>query len=413
MNELALNLLTRVSGLSWGRWGEVVGVMGMVEREQERRDEVVADQKRDLEGEVTNDEIKKAVWDCGTDKAPGPDGFTFGFYRKFCYLIDNDVYFRPISLVGSVYKIIAKILANRLVGILGDIVSEVQSAFIAGRQILDGPFIPNEVLQWCKIKKKQSLIFKVDFEKAYDSVRWDFLDENRANQLLLEENLRQSSLIDSFRRSPRGGAEQQQYIDLEDMVTATILAPMSDRLVCSLKSLGEFTVASVRKLIDDKWLPGADNKTRWIKYGPIKINVHAWKVMSDSIPTIFNISRRGISIDSLSCVLCDNGVETSNHLFFPVALFDKCLGSLCDGGTFLRLNLSRTLDGWIEEEERNPQPSKRAIQTDDAQTAWTTEEEIGWLKESGAGDEYYVQRAMIHYQDEIGSPLNFVIVGMF
>nr|GEZ26029.1 RNA-directed DNA polymerase, eukaryota [Tanacetum cinerariifolium] len=41
------------------------------------------DQKRDLEGEVTNDEIKKAVWDCGTDKAPGPDGFTFGFYRKF------------------------------------------------------------------------------------------------------------------------------------------------------------------------------------------------------------------------------------------------------------------------------------------------------------------------------------------
>nr|GFB90919.1 RNA-directed DNA polymerase, eukaryota, reverse transcriptase zinc-binding domain protein [Tanacetum cinerariifolium] len=49
------------------------------------------DQKRDLEGEVTNDEIKKAVWDCGTDKAPGPDGFTFGFYRKFWYLIDNDV----------------------------------------------------------------------------------------------------------------------------------------------------------------------------------------------------------------------------------------------------------------------------------------------------------------------------------
>nr|GFC25106.1 RNA-directed DNA polymerase, eukaryota, reverse transcriptase zinc-binding domain protein [Tanacetum cinerariifolium] len=52
---------------------------------------ISVDQKRDLEGEVTNDEIKKAVWDCGTDKAPGPDGFTFGFYRKFWYLIDNDV----------------------------------------------------------------------------------------------------------------------------------------------------------------------------------------------------------------------------------------------------------------------------------------------------------------------------------
>nr|GFC16892.1 RNA-directed DNA polymerase, eukaryota [Tanacetum cinerariifolium] len=85
--------------------------------------------------------------------------------------------FRPVSLVGSVYKIIAKILANRLVGVLGDIVSEVQSTFIAGIHILDGPFILNEVLQWCKIKKKQALIFRVDFEKAYDSVRWDFLDE--------------------------------------------------------------------------------------------------------------------------------------------------------------------------------------------------------------------------------------------
>ncbi|GJT93605.1 hypothetical protein Tco_1082450 [Tanacetum coccineum] len=45
------------------------------------------------------------------------------------------------------------------------------------RKILDNPFILNEVLQWCKVKKKQSLIFKVDFEKAYDSIRWDFLDD--------------------------------------------------------------------------------------------------------------------------------------------------------------------------------------------------------------------------------------------
>nr|GEY07350.1 RNA-directed DNA polymerase, eukaryota, reverse transcriptase zinc-binding domain protein [Tanacetum cinerariifolium] len=85
--------------------------------------------------------------------------------------------FRPISLIRSMYKIIAKILKNRLVGVLWDIVNEVQSAFITGRQILDGPFILNEVIQWCKLKKKQSLIFKVDFEKAYDSVRWDFLDD--------------------------------------------------------------------------------------------------------------------------------------------------------------------------------------------------------------------------------------------
>ncbi|GKB82216.1 hypothetical protein Tco_0949111 [Tanacetum coccineum] len=40
-----------------------------------------SEQRTELESEVTNDEIKRAVWDCGTDKAPGPDGFTFGFYR--------------------------------------------------------------------------------------------------------------------------------------------------------------------------------------------------------------------------------------------------------------------------------------------------------------------------------------------
>ncbi|GJS80405.1 RNA-directed DNA polymerase, eukaryota, reverse transcriptase zinc-binding domain protein [Tanacetum coccineum] len=85
--------------------------------------------------------------------------------------------FRPISLIGSIYKIIAKILTNRLVDVLGGIINEVQSAFIKDRQILDGPFILNEVMSWCKKKKKQTLLFKVDFEKAYDSVRWDFLDD--------------------------------------------------------------------------------------------------------------------------------------------------------------------------------------------------------------------------------------------
>nr|GFB88556.1 RNA-directed DNA polymerase, eukaryota, reverse transcriptase zinc-binding domain protein [Tanacetum cinerariifolium] len=174
--------------------------------------QILLEQRNDLESDITNDEIKKAVWECGTDKAPGPDDFTFGFFRKFWYLLENDVQhavryffynydlpngcnssfialipkipnanlvkdFRPISLIGSIYKIIAKILTNRLVGVMGGIVNEVQSAFIADRQILDGPFILNEMLSWCKKRKKQSLFFKVDFEKAFDLVRWDFLDD--------------------------------------------------------------------------------------------------------------------------------------------------------------------------------------------------------------------------------------------
>nr|GEX27414.1 RNA-directed DNA polymerase, eukaryota [Tanacetum cinerariifolium] len=83
--------------------------------------------------------------------------------------------FGPISLIGSVYKVITKILANRLAVVISDLVSDTQSAFVANRQILDRPFVLNELLSWCKRKKKQALIFKVDFAKAYDSVYWDYL----------------------------------------------------------------------------------------------------------------------------------------------------------------------------------------------------------------------------------------------
>nr|GEZ53460.1 hypothetical protein [Tanacetum cinerariifolium] len=59
--------------------------------------------------------------------------------------------------------------------VIADIVSDTQSAFIADRQILDGPFILNEVIHWCKRLNKKAMFFKVDFAKAYDSVRWDYL----------------------------------------------------------------------------------------------------------------------------------------------------------------------------------------------------------------------------------------------
>ncbi|GJU55846.1 RNA-directed DNA polymerase, eukaryota [Tanacetum coccineum] len=109
------------------------------------------DQQVELELEVSKDEVKRAVWDCGTDKAPGPDGFTFGFYRRFWKVIENDVF----DAVNHFFT-------------YGDIPKGCNSSFIA---LI--PKIPDANVS----KKKQSLIFKVDFEKAYDSVRWDFLDE--------------------------------------------------------------------------------------------------------------------------------------------------------------------------------------------------------------------------------------------
>ncbi|GJV28938.1 putative RNA-directed DNA polymerase, eukaryota, reverse transcriptase zinc-binding domain protein, partial [Tanacetum coccineum] len=135
-----------------------------------------------LEDNVSNEEIKAAVWDCGSQKAPGPDGFTFLFIKSYWELFKPDVEaavryffdhfampkganssfitlipkvanpihikdFCPISLIGVHYKIIAKILANRLVKVVDKVVSPEQSTFIS-----------------------------VDFEKAYDTVSWKFLD---------------------------------------------------------------------------------------------------------------------------------------------------------------------------------------------------------------------------------------------
>ena len=58
--------------------------------------------------------------------------------------------FRPISLIGSIYKIIAKILAIRLKHVMGQCIDEVQTAYVAGRNILDGPLLVNEIYAWSK-----------------------------------------------------------------------------------------------------------------------------------------------------------------------------------------------------------------------------------------------------------------------
>nr|GEZ54635.1 RNA-directed DNA polymerase, eukaryota, reverse transcriptase zinc-binding domain protein [Tanacetum cinerariifolium] len=142
-------------------------------------------QRMDMEADVTIEESKMwrfwsviqkdvvAAVKCFFHYGSIPKGCNSSFIAFIPKILDAKMVkdFRPISLLGTLYKIIAKILANRLVTVLGDVINEIHSAFMADRQILDSPFILNEVLQWCKLKKKQSFIFKIDFEKAYDSVR--------------------------------------------------------------------------------------------------------------------------------------------------------------------------------------------------------------------------------------------------
>ncbi|XP_073024393.1 uncharacterized protein [Primulina eburnea] len=84
--------------------------------------------------------------------------------------------FRPISLTTSLYKILAKVLTNRLKKFLGKTIKENQCAFIKGGHILDCCLIANEVVEEYRRKQKKVWILKVDLEKAYDNVDWNFSD---------------------------------------------------------------------------------------------------------------------------------------------------------------------------------------------------------------------------------------------
>jgi hypothetical protein len=78
--------------------------------------------------------------------------------------------FRPISLLGCLYKIIAKVLTARLEKVMDRLVESTQSAFLKGRHLVDGVVVINEVVDLARRNGQSCFIFKVDFEKAYDSV---------------------------------------------------------------------------------------------------------------------------------------------------------------------------------------------------------------------------------------------------
>lgn len=161
------------------------------------------------------EEIRAAVFSIHPGKAPGPDGFSAGFYQTFWDVIGTDIFrdvksffetgrmnprqnethlrlipktkgakkvsdYRPIALCNTHYKIIAKILSRRLQPLLHSLISPSQSAFVPGRAISDNVLITHEILHYLRksgARKRVTMAVKTDMSKAYDRIEWSFLRE--------------------------------------------------------------------------------------------------------------------------------------------------------------------------------------------------------------------------------------------
>nr|GFC21231.1 RNA-directed DNA polymerase, eukaryota [Tanacetum cinerariifolium] len=134
------------------------------------------------------------------------------------------------------------------------------------------------------------------------------------------EKMGHPSLSHSFRKMPRGGVEQKNYGLLCSKVADLVLPNILDRWCWSLEGSQEFSVRSSRILIDNTILPKAEVPTRWLKVVPIKVNVHAWGVCLDKLPTRATLSLRGMDILSIVCPLCNSAMKSSSRIFFTCPL---------------------------------------------------------------------------------------------
>ncbi|GJT92141.1 RNA-directed DNA polymerase, eukaryota, reverse transcriptase zinc-binding domain protein [Tanacetum coccineum] len=160
---------------------------------------------------ISNEEIKSAIFDIEDNKAPGPDGFTSKFFKASWGIVGGDVCraikeffssgkmlgelnttiislmpksknpgkavdYKPIACCGVFYKCISKVITNRIKIVLNKLVDPNQGAFIEGRQISDNILLIQELMNGYTWKNKiRRCAFKVDIQKAYDTVSWDFL----------------------------------------------------------------------------------------------------------------------------------------------------------------------------------------------------------------------------------------------
>uniref|UniRef100_A0A452ZBP7 Reverse transcriptase domain-containing protein n=1 Tax=Aegilops tauschii subsp. strangulata TaxID=200361 RepID=A0A452ZBP7_AEGTS len=145
-----------------------------------------------------------------SNRAPGPDNIPVEFYQHCWDVVSVDLFslfewfyegkldvqrlnygiimllpkstdakkiqqYRPICLLRCPYKLITKVMDLRAGKFANKMFSIQQNAFIKGRHIVDGILSLHEVLHYTHVKKQARVVLKIDFEKAYDKVNWEFL----------------------------------------------------------------------------------------------------------------------------------------------------------------------------------------------------------------------------------------------
>ncbi|WMV09897.1 hypothetical protein MTR67_003282 [Solanum verrucosum] len=171
---------------------------------------ISVEEQEELQRQFEEDEILEGIKLCAMENAPGQDGFPMSFYLAFWELMKEDILktlqyfyeyqkfekslnatfialipkkvgaselkdFRHISLIGGIYKIVAKILAERLKKMVNNLVNKHQMAFIKGRQIMDAALIASEYVDSRLKGAEAGVMCKLDIEKTYGHVNWRFL----------------------------------------------------------------------------------------------------------------------------------------------------------------------------------------------------------------------------------------------